>query len=140
MKFRPHSQVRLVRQQKWLAAIATAFFLLQAPFCALACLRSSPTAPMDAAEHGDSPCHEEAPSPARSAPTNSHDDCGCADSYTALAQSVSQTPPDVTNLVHLAPGFSLRSNHASSPWVRRSQPRDDLPPPDVLLLKSTLLI
>ena len=50
----------MIRQRELIAVVA-ALFALQMPLCALACLPDSDPAPMAAAEHGDPPCHEQAP-------------------------------------------------------------------------------
>lgn len=123
-------------------AAFTALFVLQAPLCALACLPSQPSAAaIEEANHGASPCHEQAPSSTPSEPSNSHDDCGCADSYTAVLASAEQAPANLPSLTALAPNFLTQELHTSFGWAAHAQPRDaSLPPPDILLLKSTLLI
>ena len=119
--------------------MAAALFVLQAPLCLLACLPSADAAPMDAAKHGS--CHEDAPSDAPSAPTHSHEDCGCEDSQCALVLSADQSLSNIFSLVSPLPSLRADGRSTSSRWVQRAQPKEtDLPPPDVLLLKSTLLI
>jgi hypothetical protein len=123
-----------------LIATTAILFGLQAPLCALACIDSSadasPASVADASEH---PCHEESSdSPQPGAP--SHEDCGCELAYEAVlpgAQDTGSTTPTWA----LAPP-SMHSRVADIPrYVPLLVTKlTDLPPPDFLLLKSTLLI
>ena len=79
--------------------------MLQAPLCALLCLQSSSPDAQVAETHHESPCHEQAPSSKPSEPADSHDDCGCENSYTAVLASPDQTSSKVQNLVVLVPHF-----------------------------------
>jgi len=132
----------LVKRRNWLIAAFTALFVLQAPLCVLACLPLVESATAVAgAEHGESPCHETAPSSDPSEPANSHDDCGCEDSYTAIVASADQNSGKLSATPLLPPKALAVDLHASASWVPRAHPKEtDLPPPDILLLNTTLLI
>ena len=128
--------------------------MLQAPLCVLACLtNAAPDAASTAEAHHASPppCHEQAPNtqtPRTQTPTSApyepadtHNDCGCGDSFTAVLASSDKTFPNVqtsqviaTKALEDPVGAVFRSTID----VRLSEA--DLPPPDILLLKSTLLI
>ena len=131
-----------MRRRNWLIATATALFVLQAPLCALACLPVTGSQDTASAEHGDGPCHEQAPDSTSDEPTNSHEDCGCEAAYTALVKSPDQSPLNATS--YSAALLTTRIEgplRAGAHWVAPAQQKEeDLPPPDVLLLKTTLLI
>ncbi len=131
-----------MRRKTWLIAIVTALYVLQVPFCAFACLVpvevEATAASADVTAHG---CHEEAPasSSGSSDVPLSHDDCGCE-----FAESV---------LVSASSDFLATSLHAVAPAAVDVEPIDaftgrqrsilrafDLPPRDILLLNSTLII
>jgi len=141
-----------VKRRIWLIATVTALFVLQAPFCALACMPDSSSAnPEAAATQSEMPCHGSAsntsPTSPKGIPTGSHNErereCGCEDSLSAALLSnldfknsnVAETPAIVSPAL---------SSVALAPQIERSlraQPgMADLPPPDILLLKSTYLI
>jgi hypothetical protein len=125
-------------------AILTAFFVLEAPLCALACLPtvSSETA-MPAGEHADMPCHDSAPSAAPDGPARQSDDCDCGDAFEVVMPSTDVSVADrvASSLAAVPSGptfaFALpRNGHRGTIPLEET----DLPPPDILLLKSTLLI
>ena len=147
-----------VKRRNWLIAILAALFVLQAPLCVLACLTNAAQdeSTAEALHASPPPCHEQAPhtqtphtqAPHTQAPTSApdkpadtHNDCGCEDSFTAVLASSDKTFPNVqTSQVIATKALEdpfcavLRSTID----VRLSE--TDLPPPDILLLKSTLLI
>jgi hypothetical protein len=119
----------------------TALFVLQAPLCALACF-----SPADGSRRAESSprtahsCHE---GPSESSPageSGSHEECGCQLELEALvSHAVDWDAASVADFV-----FSRRpvvelaaSNRSRCLTVAR---RIDLPPPDILLIKSTLII
>ena len=120
----------MVRRRIWLMATVAAFLTLQTPLCALACLESPGEA--------QPPCHEGASSPGGAPP--SHDDCeGCNLGSAALLQapdphSEAPTPPPAA-LIAFSRGIDPGGCPASA-----ISADTDLPPPDILLRKSTLLI
>jgi hypothetical protein len=147
-----------VKRRNWLIAILAALFVLQAPLCVLACLTNAAQdeSTAEALHASPPPCHEQAPhtqaphtqAPHTQAPTSApdkpadtHNDCGCEDSFTAVLASADKTFTNVqtsqviaTKALEDPVGAVLRSTID----VRLSEA--DLPPPDILLLKSTLLI
>ena len=142
-----------VKRRNWLIAILAALFVLQAPLCVLACLTNAAQdeSTAEALHASPPPCHEQAPhtqAPHTQAPTSApdkpadtHNDCGCEDSFTAVLASADKTFANVqtsqviaTKALEDPVGAVLRSTID----VRLSEA--DLPPPDILLLKSTLLI
>ena len=147
-----------VKRRNWLIAILAALFVLQAPLCVLACLTNAAQdeSTAEALHASPPPCHEQAPhtqtphtqAPHTQAPTSApdkpadtHNDCGCEDSFTAVLASSDKTFPNVqtsqviaTKALEDPVGAVFRSTID----VRLSEA--DLPPPDILLLKSTLLI
>jgi hypothetical protein len=142
-----------VKRRNWLIAILAALFVLQAPLCVLACLTNATQdeSTAEALHASPPPCHEQAPhtqAPHTQAPTSApdkpadtHNDCGCEDSFTAVLASADKTFTNVqtsqviaTKALEDPVGAALRSTID----VRLSEA--DLPPPDILLLKSTLLI
>ena len=142
-----------VKRRNWLIAILAALFVLQAPLCVLACLTNATQdeSTAEALHASPPPCHEQAPhtqAPHTQAPTSApdkpadtHNDCGCEDSFTAVLASSDKTFPNVqtsqviaTKALEDPVGAVFRSTID----VRLSEA--DLPPPDILLLKSTLLI
>ena len=128
------------KRARRVAAVA-ALFVLQAPLCALACLPSSSAMPMaDTASSDSSPCHEEPASSPSEPPSPGHDDCGCSgESFEAVLAS-----PDTsftgTSIVAVVPATLTLAGYAGGnrPFLQPGE--TDLPPPDILLLKSTLLI
>lgn len=131
-----------MKRHKWLIAAFTALFVLQAPLCVLACLPSADAATaVDAAHQSNSPCHESTPASSPAEPSSSHDDCGCEDSYTAVLASADLATPNLVPTAVIPPLNSADQLRVNLVWLARSNPNEtDLPPPDVLLLKSTLII
>ena len=137
-----------VKRRNWLIATLAALFVLQAPLCVLACLTNAAQdeSTAETLHASPPPCHEQAPhtqtpTPAPNKPADTHNDCGCEDSFTAVLASADKTFENVqTSQVIATKALEdpfcavLRSTID----VRLSEA--DLPPPDILLLKSTLLI
>ena len=137
-----------VKRRNWLIATLAALFVLQAPLCVLACLTNAAQdeSTAETLHASPPPCHEQAPhtqapTPAPNKPADTHNDCGCEDSFTAVLASADKTFANVqtsqviaTKALEDPVGAVLRSTID----VRLSEA--DLPPPDILLLKSTLLI
>jgi hypothetical protein len=96
---------------------------------------------MAEARHVAPPCHEQAPTSAPPEPADTHDDCGCGDSYTAVLASADQTFSNVQSSPVLPPtALEVPLNAVFSRTTKVRLSEADLPPPDILLLKSTLLI
>ena len=131
-----------VKRRNWLIATLAALFVLQTPLCALACLPNAAADEASAEAHHGSSCHEEAPSPRPSSePRDAHGDCGCGDSYTAVLASADQTFSNVqTSPVIATKELEVPLNAIFSRTIEVRLSEADLPPPDILLLKSTLLI
>jgi hypothetical protein len=115
---------------------------LSAPLCAYACLdaRTAESVVADV-QHSEQapPCHGGAPASSEEAPAGEHE-CGCDDLQVVLTKSDSGKALDSLEVDATTP---LRVSFRVLPlqtrparlWTRRA-----LPPPDILLLKSTLLI
>lgn len=127
------------RQGRWLLAIVATLLALQVPLCALACTDASGAVEVAASPQPASPpCHDEAPAPTSKGPQPAHAECGCDVASLTLLPASADIP---TTAIALAPaparvgitaGFQDRD--------ARLPCRADLPPPDLLLLKSTLLL
>ncbi len=125
-----------MKRRTGLIATLTAFFVLQAPICALACVENP--AP-DSAAVGHS-CHDESSGPSPAEEPASHEGCGCELAPEAFASQASDSNLKQTHLhvapVRRGPDLSAAFESAASSIARNI----DLPPPDILLVKSTLLI
>jgi hypothetical protein len=133
----------MAKRPIWLIATGLALFGLQVPLCALACMQGS-DAESVTAQQAELPCHaqnshEQSRDASPSKAPCSEEDCGCDFAYEAL--------------LPIADGFSSHGSLVLVPLgtpgqvfdssVRRASAvptSSDLPPPDILLLKSTLLI
>ena len=135
-----------IRHHVWLALACAALFGLRAPLCLAACIDAAAASEAVAESAAPPPCHggmaddtPSSPDPDR-APAH---ECGCDEFKWVVASHgtteaskpggtlVLEPPP-----VHLA-SFTFLAPRSSVPRVPAPQ---DLPPPDVLLLKTTLLI
>ena len=126
-----------MKRRIWLIATVAALFGLQVPICALACL-TSPTVESVAADNSElPPCHRHSPD---SSPADAPDsDTGCCDfAFDAIVfdagsvlNSAFHGESPRTLAWRLTPSIGL--THAISTSA-------DLPPPDILLLTSTLII
>jgi hypothetical protein len=116
----------------------TALFVLQVPFCALACFEHAEADPSAVAE--SSSCHEESSDSSPTGESNSHEDCGCHFTTQALvthpvdANTTTSADIVVSRIRRIEPTSTSRS------LAPRVDQTFDLPPPDILLLKSTLII
>jgi len=132
---------RLVKRRIWLVVAVAALFSLQAPLCALACLTGGDAQTTVAAGHDDAPCHEPAPTSPAPEPESSRDDCGCEDAYAALTPAPDAQPSSLAPPAALPPSASAEQLAARVGWPAASVlAATDLPPPDILLLNSTLLL
>ena len=140
-------EMTAVKRRIWLMATVLALFVLTEPLCALACLPGSeppPMAGMAAADHADSHCQNQAPAPSHrtpSDPTRSHEDCGCEDAYAAVPAS----PPDGASnggaAAIVVPSQRSETFATRAGWLPPAPlEATDLPPPDILLRKSTLIL
>ena len=147
-----------VKRRNWLIAIFAALFVLQAPLCVLACLTNATQdeSTAEALHASPPPCHEQAPhtqtphtqAPHTQAPTSApdkpadtHNDCGCEDSFTAVLASSDKTFPNVqTSQVIATKALEDPVGAVFRSTIDFRLSEADLPPPDILLLKSTLLI
>lgn len=143
-RWKVEGREKTLRRRIWLIATVTAFFVLQAPLCALACFESLDVtgASADAAPISASPsCHDEqSPDSSASGEPSSPLDCGCDFALQVVISHASDL--DITQ----APVFAIspRSQKLVFAAAVSELPAvfygSDLPPPDILLLKSTLLL
>ena len=120
-----------------LAAFLAACCALPAPLCSIVCVAPASASPLqsESADGGEdqTPCHEE---PASSSdPVDCRDDCLEAESV-AFNPSAPDARPPISGVVAAAPASSLARCEVLALWRGRSA----LPPPDLLLLKSTLIL
>jgi hypothetical protein len=115
--------------------------VLQAPLCVLACLPGEVPETWTAEASHAPPCHGAAPSSESSEPADSHDDCGCEDSLSAV---LSNADPSFSNVQNSAVVQSKALDAlvivVCSSATKFPPSETDLPPPDILLLKSAFLI
>ena len=124
-----------MKRHTWLIATVVALFGLQAPICALACLQG-PTADLTEAS-STPPCHERGPeSPPSQAPDADRNCCAFASGATVFDASV----PVVIAPLAVTPRIALWRPASQAAVVHVDTMRASLPPPDILLLKSTLII
>ncbi|HIK86615.1 MAG TPA: hypothetical protein EYG08_16040 [Myxococcales bacterium] len=134
-----------MKRRFWLILTVTILFGIEVPVCAIACLdafdSSSEISSADSShEAPNMPCHE---SESRSAPTDSgesHDDCGCDFSVAGL---LSDSPALDVNSSHELGTFRTRLLSRLPIRYREvaiTEFENELPPRDLLLLKSTFLI
>ncbi len=147
---------RVVKRSNWLITTVTALFVLHAPLCTLACLDGANaidktdaayTADTEQVSHADTKpsstagqsCHDEGPASSPPGVPGSQDDCGCENAANALVlQSSDSTTTSLQLFVPAAMRWERTASSAS--WDAAVAVDLDLPPPDILLLKSTLII
>jgi len=115
-----------------------ALFVVQAPLCALACFEN---AEADSSTGTERSCHDEQSDSSPSGESNSHADCGC----NFVTQALVSQPTNynsTSSSIEIVASPAQRSELTFSSRVPESQiaQNADLPPPDILLLKSTLII
>ena len=127
----------IMRRRIRLIVTVAALIGLQGPLCAFACL-TGPETEASAAQRAEAPCHPKSSDASPSEAPRSPEDCGCE-----LANEALLPGPEVSASVAtlaLLPrtlGWQLHSCVHRVPTI----PKDgDLPPPDVLLRKSILII
>jgi hypothetical protein len=117
-----------------------ALFGLRAPLCLLACLEIGASGAVVAsapAEPGP-PCHGNDPATSEEEPVDGHE-CGCDEFQLVLTKldssksgGLEAEAPTPLRVAFLVPPFEIPTAPLRS--------RQALPPPDILLLKSTLLL
>lgn len=130
----------LMKQCVWITASLAALFGLQGSLCAVACLGSASAEVASRQAADELPCHAAATGsmPAPSQP-DSDPGCDCEASVVALTEDAEAT---TTNLAagSLPPrGVRMLALHGVSTGLH-PDPAARLPAPDILLLKSTLII
>ena len=125
-------QVGSVIRRNWLIAAFTAVFVLQTPLCVMACVSSQDSpAVVEAEPHSAPPCHESTPNRAASkpseppseTPTQSHNECGCDDTYTAVFAKVSEASTNLPPPAVVTPGALADPFHVNLVWVPRTHLR-----------------
>jgi hypothetical protein len=126
-----------MQRRIWLMATVAALFGLQAPLCAIACLTSA-GAESTAVHLAEPPCHEQVAQSSPPAAPPPHDD-GCCEFAAEMVLPASAATSSVAALA-VVPPLASQQLHASVRRAPAIPTVGDLPPPDILLLKSTLLI
>ena len=131
--------VSMLRRSIWRIATVAALFALQGPWCDLACLAGSGVSL--ATDHDSEPsCHQEAPaSPPAQAPAP-HEGCGCELAGPEVPLPASSTAWGSLSLAVMTTGGLASPTPLPRVRVSSVPVAGDLPPPDILLLKSSLLI
>ncbi len=129
-----------VKRRIWLTATTAALFTLQAPLCALACLESPETVSASASHHGAQPCHDDGAEPAPADRPRSHEHCGCALVIEARVVETSSCSTVSAAASITSPKVFSQPGGAIVRWAPSVPSSTDLPPPDLLLLKSSLII
>jgi len=132
-----------MKRNTWIIVSLAALFGLRAPLCVFACMDAASTAyvtPMEQHQGETAPCHGPGSTYPQSPAPIDHE-CDCDRTQVVLskgdpknASGALEVPsPPLAVVWAAAPGYQ-----SSSAWLwRRHQ---SLPPPDILLLKSTLLL
>lgn len=124
-----------IRRRTLPMAVLAVLLGLQAPLCALACLEQN--GQQDSAQTG-AVCHGPVADPETSE-SSSHETCGCDFAYQALVPASDAAISAV--VVHfVALDIPLQTRDASMRRAAVALNAMSLPPPDILLLKATLLI
>lgn len=127
-----------MKRRTWLIATMTALFALQVPLCALACFDMAETGPTATSER---PCHEGNPDSSPASESNSHDDCGCKLAPEALVSQLSESNTTTASIgIFLSAKQLTELTNSARGHTPRVKQDTNLPPPDILLLKSTLII
>ena len=116
----------------WLTVSAIALFWLPGPFCVLACLEDAQSA-APAALADEMPCHEQGPSE----PSDLGHDCDCS-TASVPALLAFDAPAQMAGVVLRVPAHrAIARTDLLEPFVPRVE---RIPPPDILLQKSTLVV
>lgn len=134
----------LMNRHAWIILSLAALFGLRAPLCVFACMDTGGSAPAETTAHDSgqsAPCHGSGSSSPESPPSPVDHECDCDQTQLVLTKGDAKRAADALEL----PTPSLAVVLPLSPVDPSSSPRlwrrhEALPPPDVLLLKSTLLI
>ena len=140
----------VVKRSSGFIATLAVLFVLQAPLCAFACLDGvneidiafddpiSQADPKPTSNAGRA-CHDEGPASTPPGAPGSHDDCGCEMGADALVSpSSDSTTLSLQIFVHASTRWDPTPSSGS--WDAADARDLDLPPPDIPLLKSTLII
>lgn len=130
--------MRVVRQRTWLIATVVALFGLLAPPCVFACLERLEDE-SSATQLAEPPCHEQDPDSIPSEAPRSSADCACEFDSEVLLHN-SKLSSSAGALVVISPRALCQPLDASTHWAFATLEGTGLPSPDILLLKSTLLI
>lgn len=127
----------------WIVVSLAALFGLRAPLCVYTCTQIASQAERVAADPATSeppPCHAAGTNPAPRPPSGGHE-CDCDRTQLVVTKSGiegSLGSPELPGLAVAAPETCMRADRTAP---RRIATRiESLPPSDILLLKSTLLI
>jgi len=123
----------------WLSPTLVALLGFLQPVCALACVAGDAPAATPVAEQAAHPCHESEPAPASDPAPASHETCGC-DAAQKLVRPTLDASAGTTTAALAAPFVVSVAGPPAPMEVARIALQTDLPPPDLLLRKSTLLI
>jgi hypothetical protein len=115
-----------------------ALFVLQAPLCAHACSESAKADPSSIAEQS---CHEDGSDSSPAGQSNSHEDCECSFAAGGLvSQPIASISSPTSAEIGVSPALPLEPTCSTTGQELLVAQNTDLPPPDILLLKSTLII
>ncbi len=121
-----------MRRHVWLVLGLAALFGLRAPLCEVACLvTAAPPAAEQPACHGSTP---EAPE----RPTSRHHACACDEMRAFFTKAEGEKPAGALDVVRVT--LATTPVGCPVPPTPHAPCQHDLPPPDPLLLHSTLLL
>ena len=116
----------------WLTVSVIALFGLPGPLCVLACLEAmQPAAP--AALISEMPCHEQVPSE----PSDLGHDCDCSNASAPALLALDAPTQTLGVVVRVPSQHPMARLKLLEPFVLRVE---RIPPPDILLQKSTLIV
>ena len=128
----------MLRRQLWLIVTVAALLGAEAPLCILACVEDNPTADI-AAHQTEAPCHGSASNSPPSGSPDAREDCACKFEYEALVASSSDPTAESSGAGMAFIPQSVLPDRIGS-VLRGVAIGYDLPRPDILLMKSTLII
>lgn len=143
----------LVKRRFWLILTMAILFGIEAPLCAFACVEagapqlathdsepvSEATPHLDPTHQRSAPCHGSKPDSAPADVPESHQDCGCDFTVEGLLSDSSSTAT-ISVIGWTSPDGLIDFIAADNREAWKASFESDIPPPDLLLLKSTLLI